>query len=306
MKKTMVSVLIPTFNAEKDIELLLKKIYDQKLKENQELEVVIVDSSSTDNTINVIREKFPSVIMKVIDNEKFNHGGTRNYLADISRGDYLLYLTQDAIPYNQELIQELLSSFENQNVEICYARQIPKKDAKPLEVFARNFNYPDKDTIKDKSKLKDLGIKTFFNSNVCSMYRRTAFEAYSQFPDNIILNEDMILASKVILDGKFVSYNSRAMVYHSHNYNLKQQFKRYFDIGMAFHQTSYLLKYASNEKEGVRMVINQIKYLYSQKKPIYIPYAIVESGMKFIGYNMGKKSRYIPLPLKRKFSAYMK
>ncbi|MGR5909261.1 hypothetical protein ACT7C4_01715 [Bacillus pacificus] len=70
------------------------------------------------------------------------------------------------------------------------------------------------------------------------------------FHKKVILNEDLILASKVILEGKNVIYTPTAKVFHSHNYNLKQQFKRYFDIGMAFKSTNYLLEHVSNEKRG--------------------------------------------------------
>lgn len=301
-----ISVLIPTYNASNYIKELINALYKQRLEETQRLEIIVIDSSSTDSTINIIKGNYPDVIIKVIGNEEFDHGGTRNLLASMAKGDFLLFMTQDAIPYNEYLIQNLISPLRAENIVISYARQVPKKDANPLEKFARNFNYPEKGVIKEKVSLNDLGIKTFFNSNVCSMYKRNVFQQYGGFPEKIILNEDMVLASKVILDNFSVSYTANAIVYHSHNYNLKQQFKRYFDIGMAFEQTSYLLKHASNEKEGFKMVLNQIKYLLSCKKYILIPYALIETIIKYFGYLLGKKHSNLPLNFKRKFSAYMK
>lgn len=215
-------------------------------------------------------------------------------------------MTQDAVPYNEYLLQNLVKSFQDPEVLIAYARQLPKEDAHPLEVFARNFNYPNKAIKKGKNTLDELGIKTFFNSNVCSMYKKELFDQYGGFPEKIILNEDMILASKVILDGKYVHYNNEAIVYHSHNYSLKQQFKRYFDIGMAFSDTSYLLKYASNEKEGMKMVKTQLRYLISEGKALTVPYAILESAVKLSSYKLGKKHSILPYKLKKSFSAYMK
>jgi rhamnosyltransferase len=302
-----VSVLIPTYNAEPYIEELLKSLFNQTLKNDVKIEVIIVDSSSSDNTVKILKEKFPQVILEIIPNKSFNHGGTRNLLASKASGEYLLFMTQDAIPYDCNLIMSLLNPFEtDENIAVSYARQIPKEDANVLETFVRNFNYPPESCIKEKSSLNSLGIKTFFNSNVCSMYRRDLFEKFGKFPENIILNEDMIFASKVILNGYKVYYAADAKVYHSHNYNLSQQFKRYFDIGMAFDEIRYLLKYASNEKEGLRLVINQMNFLIKNKKIHLVPYAFVETCCKFLGYQIGKRHKLLPKNLKRKLSAYMK
>lgn len=301
----LISVLIPTYNGENSINELLTKVHEQDLKNEFDLEIIIVDSSSTDNTIK-IANNWGNIKVVVIENKSFDHGGTRNYLASHAKGDFLLYLTQDAMPYDENLIYNLARNFKDDTLAISYARQIPNKNAHPLEKFARNFNYPDFDVLKQKEDIKELGIKTFFNSNVCSMYKRTFFDQLGGFPEKLILNEDMVLASKAILNDYKVLYCSSAKVYHSHDYNLIQQFKRYFDIGMAFNQTLYLLEYASNEKEGIKMVGRMNRYLINEKRIDLIPYAFAQNLSKFIGYYLGKKHGLIPDFLKRKLSAYMK
>ncbi|WP_394542404.1 glycosyltransferase family 2 protein [Priestia aryabhattai] len=306
MEKEIISVLIPTYNAQRHIQVLLTKLLQQELQSNQELEIIIVDSSSTDNTISIIEAEYPSVKYRVIKNNEFDHGGTRNLLANISIGDYLLFMTQDAVPYDNFLIKKLRQSFQEENVVAAYARQVPKEDANRLEVFARNFNYPPHSIIKSKETIQRLGIKTFFNSNVCSMYDKKTFYKFDMFPEKLILNEDMVYASKAILNGSKIYYNSDAKVYHSHNYNFQQQFRRYFDIGMAFEETSYLLKYASNEKEGIRMVVKQLKFLIKGKNFNYVPVALIETLCKFLGYKIGQKHKKMPIHIKKKFSAYMK
>jgi rhamnosyltransferase len=301
-----VSVLIPLYNGEKSIRSLLTMLLKQKINIDDSIEIIAVDSSSTDKTIEIITNEFPEVKVSSIPNKMFDHGGTRNFLASQATGDFLLYMTQDAIPYDENLINELINGFEDNNVQICFARQVPYNDAGPLEQFARKFNYPNHSIIKDKSRLKELGIKTFFNSNVCSMYKKETFEKYNGFPEKIILNEDMIFASKVILGGGKVLYSAKAKVYHSHNYTLIQQFKRYFDIGMAFNETKYLLDEVSNEKEGMKFLNKLINNLLKSKLIHLVPIALIETLIKFIGYNLGKKHSLIPIPLKRKISAYMK
>lgn len=306
MKSEIISVLIPTYNAEEYIVSLIRKLENQELHENQELEIIIVDSSSKDNTVSITRNLFSKVKIEVIENASFDHGGTRNKLADMANGDYLLFMTQDAQPYDNYLIQKLHSSFKNEKVAVSYARQIPYESADDLEKFARMFNYPTNSLLKDKIQINNLGIKAFFNSNVCSMYDKNKFYKLEKFPEKLILNEDMVFSSKAILNDYSVYYNADAVVYHSHNYTLLQQFKRYFDIGMAFKETSYLLEYASNEKEGLRMVKKQLSFLITNKKKRLIPYALIQNIVKFISYNLGKKHDHIPRSVKRTISAYLK
>jgi len=303
-----ISVLIPTYNAKKFISDLFTKLNEQVLPDHVEKEIIIVDSSSTDGTVETINELFPNVKTYVIENKTFDHGGTRNLLASYATGDYYLFMTQDAIPADNNLFHSLLKNFEEEKVKIAYARQIPKNDANPLEQFARGFNYPDKKIIKDQSQIEALGIKTFFNSNVCSMYDARLFsgELGAGFPEKLILNEDMIMSYEVIKKGYAVVYDNHAIVYHSHNYNLVQQFKRYFDIGMAFHQSSYILKDVSNEKEGMKMVLELQKYLLQKKQYRFMPYSIFETASKYIGYSLGKKHDMFSYKVKKKLSAYMK
>ena len=303
-----VSVLIPTYNAEQFIRPLLSKLENQKLPEGVAMEIILVDSSSTDRTKGIVKEQFQNVQFHTIPNKEFNHGGTRNMLADLATGEFLLYMTQDAIPFDDKLIMFLLENFQDENVLIACGRQIPKEDANPLEKYARSFNYPDKRIIKDKSKISELGIKTFFNSNVCSMYRATLFrgDEFHGFPNDVILNEDIILSYYVIMKGYKVIYDNRAIVYHSHNYSIKQQFKRNFDIGMAFNESEFMLQNVSNEKEGIKLVLGQLKYLIKNGYVTQVPRCIVESGMKFIGYNLGRRHHLFSEKTKRKLSAYMK
>lgn len=299
-----ISVLIPTYNASRSVNYLLEKLNEQILPSNYQLEIIIMDSSSQDKTREFVRNKFPEVKLKTIKKENFGHGKTRNELQKISEGEFILFMTQDALPKNNKLILNLFNSFKDSKVAIAYARQIPYSNANQLEKFARNFNYPGDKIIKTKNNISELGIKTFFNSNVCSMYRTQEFLKAGGFEENLILNEDMVLASNLILKGYKVVYNSEAMVSHSHNYNLKQQFKRYFDIGMAFRQTSHLLKYASNEDEGKKMLITILNHLHNKRKYYLIPLILLEFVSKYSGYILGKNYKILPKYVRKKVSAY--
>ena len=67
----------------------------------------------------------------IIDKKDFNHANTRNIALNY-KADFYMFMTQDAIPYDEYLVKNLLSSFQN-DIVVSYARQIPKKDADLIE-----------------------------------------------------------------------------------------------------------------------------------------------------------------------------
>jgi len=138
-----------------------------------------------------------------IDKKEFNHANTRN-LALKYEADFYLFMTQDALPYDEHLIEELLKAFEDEEVVVSYARQIPYENADTIEVFARTTNYPAQSVIKSKDDLTQLGIKTFFCSDSCAMYRASYFREVGGFKQGLNTNEDMEYAARAIMNGKKV------------------------------------------------------------------------------------------------------
>jgi rhamnosyltransferase len=197
-----------------------------------------------------------------------------------------------------------MKPLNKKEIAASYGRQIPNKDAIPVEVFARLFNYPDKDFIKSSSDIHRLGIKTFFFPNVFAAVRRDAFEQVGRFPDNIIMNEDVILAAKLITKGFKIAYASTAQVIHSHNYSLLQQFNRYFDIGVALKSHSWVLSLAQAEGEGIKYFMSEIKYLANQGHWHWIPYACADACVKMIGFRLGLIENKLPIKIKKRLSMH--
>ncbi len=294
-----ISVIIPTLNAEKYIFSLLTNIWAQNLKPS---EILVIDSSSDDNTGSIAESLKARVIR--ISREAFDHGGTRNLAIKKSCGEIIVLLTQDAQPFNSYFIETLISPLKDDSIALSYGRQVPRNDADPIERFVRQFNYPEESIIKDINKIPILGIKTFFCSNVCSAIRRKEFVEVGGFPENIIMNEDMVLAAKLIFKGYKIAYQSSALVLHSHNYRLKEQFQRYFDIGVSISRNKWLLKNIKTESEGIRLIKEQTKYLIAEKKFSFILYGFLQAMMKYSGYRLGMAEEKLPLKLKRSFSMH--
>lgn len=245
-----ISVIIPTLNAEHDIEGLLTVLGRQSI---QPIEILVVDSASEDRTIELIR-KHKGVRLLQIDRQDFNHGGTRDLALRESRGDFVCFLTQDAVPVSDDYLELLVAPMvDDSEIALVSGRQLPKADARRFEQLVRGFNYPDSSSVRSKRDLKKYGIKTFFASDTCSAYRRTAYLECGGF-DHVNTNEDMLMAAKFIASGMKVAYEPRAEVYHSHNLTPSQQFARNRAVGFFLETHADDLMQASEIGEGGRLV----------------------------------------------------
>ena len=148
--------------------------------------------------------------------------------------------------------------------------------------------------IKTKEDLPEMGIKTFFCSNVCAAYDRKTYVDLGGFPRPVIFNEDMIYAGRVIGAGYGVAYAADAKVIHSHNYSGWQQFHRNFDLGVSQARHSELFLQYSSEGEGIRLVKQTAAYACKMGRPWLLFPLVWKSACKYAGYFLGK--RYDKLP----------
>ncbi len=244
------SVIIPTLNAEHEIEALLIALDRQSIQPN---EILVVDSASEDKTIELV-QKHKRVRLLEINRQDFNHGTTRDMALNESSGDFVCFLTQDAVPVSDDYLKRLVAPMvEDSNIALVSGRQLPKADARRFEQLVRCFNYPDSPSVRSKGDLEKLGIKTFFASDACSAYRRTAYLECGGF-DHVNTNEDMLMAAKFIASGMKVAYEPRAEVYHSHNLTPSQQFARNRAVGFFLETHADDLMHASEIGEGGRLV----------------------------------------------------
>lgn len=277
-----ISVIIPTLNAGANIEQLLSMIREQDVGRS---EVIIIDSSSVDGTVAIARKFHAKTI--VIPSQTFNHGKTRNLAAREATGDTLVFMTQDALPLDNTLLSNLTAPLRTADIAATFGRQIPKTDASPLELFVRQFNYPDRGAVKGLSDAKQYGIKTFFLSNVCSAFKKEAFMKVGMFPENINANEDMLITAKLLMKGYRVAYVAGAQVIHSHDLSLSKQFRRYFNIGSSLKRNSWIRMYAQPEGEGIKLVLQQVRFVVKRHEYHWIPYIFLESVTKYLGYRIG-------------------
>ncbi|NBK99695.1 MAG: glycosyltransferase [Erysipelotrichia bacterium] len=269
-------IIIPILNPP---EMFFRKLAPALLSQTVDPTIVLINSGDT------IPGSYTSVN---IDKKEFNHANTRN-IALKHEADFYLFMTQDAMPYDEHLIAELLKAFEDEAVVVSYARQIPYKNADAIEVFARTTNYPAQSRIKSKEDLKQLGIKTFFCSDSCAMYRASYFKEVGGFKQGLNTNEDMEYAARAIMNGKKVAYVAETKVYHSHTFTCKDIWKRYRAIGKFFKENQWILdvvsQYTKAESTGIKQAVAELKYLL-KNSPLDIPRSILFSLIKYIAYKI--------------------
>lgn len=295
-----IALLIPTLNGGKIWDLVLESIDRQSVKFDRKL---IIDSGSNDGTVNSAL-KYGFDILK-INRKEFDHGYARQLLADAADDcEILVYLTQDCILKDDESIKNLLTAFSDETVGIAYGRQLPRKQAVLLEAHARLFNYPPVSVLKSISDKNRLGIKVASCSNSFAAYRRKALTAAEGFPLNSIFGEDVIVGGKILLKGWKIYYVASAESYHSHNYTLKEEFERYFDIGV-FHRNNYWLieNFGTANGEGLKFIKSEIK-LVSTKNILLLPKVFFSVLAKWIGYKLGLNHNKLPNSLKVKLSMH--
>lgn len=294
-----VDVIIPTYRPGKKFSRLLKMLELQTYP----IRRIIVMNTEKAYWNDKGFEGIPRLEVHHISKAEFDHGATRNKGAKYSRAEIMVFMTDDAVPADEFLIERLAAAFEKrgplgESVIMAYARQLPDKDCSLTERYTRAFNYPEGSCIKTKADLPRLGIKTFFASNVCCAYDREKFWFQGGFISRTIFNEDMIFAGRAVLQDDYaIAYVGDARVIHSHNLGCMAQFRRNFDLAVSQADHPEVFGGIHAEGEGFRLVRQTARYLMSQRRPWLVPGLIVKSGFKYMGYRLGKCYRALPRPL---------
>lgn len=238
--------------------------------------------------------KYPFIDLHHISKDEFDHGRTRNLGVSYSDAEFFLLMTDDAVPDNEYMIENMLKAFDDSKVGMCYARQTSHKGTHAIEKFTRVYNYPLESMVKGKADIETLGIKAFFASDVCCMYRRSVFDELGGFINRTIFNEDMIFARGMIEADYLIKYESDAVVRHSHNYTGMQYLKRNFDLGVSQADHPEVFGDVKSEGEGIKLVKETAAWLCKKLMPWMVVKLVWQSGCKYIGYFLGKRYKSLP------------
>lgn len=286
-----VSVILPTLNGAKYLTDFFSALKSQTCQPG---EIVVGDSGSDDNTVDICVENGAKVIK--IDRKHFDHGGTRSRLAQLASGDFLIFFTQDAILTHPECIEKILNVFQlDPSVGCAFGRQLAKKDATIFARHLRDFNYPPVSYVYEYDDRKNKGLRTIFISNSFAVYRKDILEECDYFKNALIFGEDTYTLGKILKAGYKVRYDADSCVFHSHNYKLLEEFRRSFDIGVLHSREKWLLDtYGRAEGVGTLYIRSIFAKLYRERKFLLMFDCFLRSGLKVIGYKLGKQNNVLP------------
>ena len=288
-------IIIPVYKPDGKFLTLIEKLGKQSVLPNR---IIIMNTEQKyyDRLIygTSFQKEHRDMVVKHLSRREFDHGRTRNRGVQYSDTDFFIMMTQDAVPADEYLVERLLEQLGKENVAVAYARQLADGDSSEIEKYTRNFNYPEQSKIKTKADLETLGIKTFFCSNVCAAYNRKIFDELGGFVKHTIFNEDMIYAARAVEAGYGIAYTAEARVVHSHDYSNRKQFQRNFDLGVSQAQHPEVFAAYPSESEGIRLVRQLIRHLRESGHRSQIPHVMMQSGARYIGYQLGRHYRALP------------
>lgn len=279
-----VSVIIPTLEAAGQIGPLLDALRRQTVRPD---EVLVVDSGSRDGTAELARAHGARVMS--IPRDQFDHGGTRDAALRQTTGEFVLFLSQDALPADERYIERLLLPFADERIAAVSGRQLPRPDARPYVRAVQQYRYPPQSRAWGPEEREALGILAYHLSDVCSAYRRSAYEAVGGFPHPLPTNEDMLIAAAFLDAGYRLAYRADAAVVHSHNLTLRQEYRRNVLIGRFLWEYGERLGNPRETGEGLRMVRQVLSQLLRSGHPLECPAFAADCAARLLGNQAGKR-----------------
>jgi len=229
-----VSIIILVKNGDAYLEEVLKKVFAQEIEET--FEVIAIDSGSVDNTKEILAQ-FP-IYVEEIPPTTFNHGETRNLGARLSKGEYIVYLTQDATPLDEKWLDRLLNPLrEDLLVAGAFSSQHPREDCHLMErrqllqtelVSGKTMRV---NTAVGNPEYEKNRYPFIWFSNTSSCIRK---EVWKRYPfRKVEFAEDQDWAQRVLEAGYKTLYVPDSIVLHSHNYRPVKNFRRHFEHAKA-------------------------------------------------------------------------
>jgi glycosyltransferase involved in cell wall biosynthesis len=204
MKQELISIIIRTKNEERWIESCLKKIFDQK---KVIFEIIIIDNFSTDNTINLLKEKFKDKKnIKILKIKKFLPGKAINLGIRHSKGKYICCLSAHCIPYDNLWLFNLKKNLRSERIAAVYGRQVPLP-------YTSDLNK--RDLLNTFGLDRKIQKKDSFFHNANSLFRKNVWDRLN-FDNKATNIEDRIWAHQILKFGYHIVYEPNARVYHFH------------------------------------------------------------------------------------------
>jgi rhamnosyltransferase len=292
-----ISIICPLYNAEKYLLQLHNNILKQKYADS--LEILYMLTESSDGTEDILSQMGIDYIK--IKKEEFSHSRTRESAAKKAKGDILVFITQDIEILEDTWLENLIKPILEGECEASFSRQICTKNV--IEKYIREKNYPAQSRVVSKEDIPKLGLMTFFFSDACSAVKSEVYRDLNGYDQkDLITNEDMYIAYKIINSGYRIKYCSDSIVEHYHLFTLKQLFNRYFDTGVFLTDNPVFLSFKTSDS-GMKMAKYVIKQSIKDSNFKVTLQSLPNFASRFIGSYLGKRYKNLPIGKRIKYSS---
>lgn len=237
--KNHVTVAIVSYNGAEFIKKLIEGVLSQKTK--RQIEILVIDSGSTDGTLEILKV-YPKVRLHHIDKKDFSHGGTRNLAVEMAKGEYVLFLTQDAVPAHKYWLEAMIEPFEiSDKVGCVVGKQVPLPDApvtikrEVVSVF-RGLGPDDSISLQRKNDITvEFKLVNTFMSDTNSAVRK---DLHKKIPFRVVdYAEDQAMGEDILKNGYYKAYSPLGAVNHSHNFSVWEYYMRKKEEYVGLRQT---------------------------------------------------------------------
>jgi len=211
------SVIMRTKNADWVVGQALRALHSQTVRH---FELVVIDSGSTDRTLDIVREYSPILIQ--IPASAYIPGAVLNQAIERSTGDMLVFQNSDVVPLSPQALERLVGVFDEPKVVASFARQIPRPEAASWVRRDYAVSFP-----AEGNNPTWLPLSLAF-----AAIRRSTWERH-KFHTAAFGSEDIEWGTWARKQGLVVRYVPESVVMHSHNYTVREAFGRRFIEGEA-------------------------------------------------------------------------
>ena len=297
-----ISILILTKNGRCDLERVLPAVFHQET--TARLEVIAIDSGSTDGTLELLRS-FPVQVIQ-IPPEEFHHSRTRNLAASLARANIVIFLSQDAIPVDDGWLSAIIANFDDPGVGAVYGRQLAKVGSSMERRDLFDTIYGDRKIVKDPANRNGMGYRFYHFSDVNAAIRRSVW-ATVRFPENLKVFEDLGIAKLILDNGWKIVYEPKAAVFHSHTHSTLGLLKRYFDIGYTLKLLRIWDAPGSRKSlihDGWKLLRGKLRSMGDKNTGRVARRGLEQDVAKSVGLFLGLNQNCLPLAVKRRLSAF--
>ena len=294
-------IVIPVFRPDGRLKMCIERLLRQSVMPDRILLNVLYE--------NPVDREIPEVYMderievRYTPKGEYDRAGSRDTILRELDSDIVIFMVQTAIPQNRYLVEKLTEPFKEKRTAVVYGRHMTDDECSPIECCVRQFNYPPKGMTKSLEDAGKLGIRTFFNSNVCAAYRRRAYLETEGFGKRMIAGEDMLAARRLLEKGWQAVYAPEAEVIYYRNDDLHGLWKRNFDLGVAHAEHPEMIENTKPGKEGVRLVRVTSALLRQNHMEEYLGEVLTRSIVRYLAYQLGRNYERLPEGVVRKCSA---